>query len=189
MTDTLPPIRRILTEDNDQHRSRIVEDGPSPSVRIVPERPGYRVSNIWRMTESPGKLEAADSIAEHRGVLPPQNGNVIRVIDYPADPQDMDQLRVMQNATFGTMFQDADRDVQPGSHPGMHRTDTVDYAILLAGEMVAIMDDGETVMRAGDILIQRGTNHAWANRSGKPARIVFVLVDGARKHPLPAGTH
>jgi uncharacterized cupin superfamily protein len=62
----------------------------------------------------------------------------------------------------------------------MHRTDTIDYAIVLAGEIVAIMDDGETVMRAGDIMIQRGTAHAWANRSGAPARIAFVLVDARR---------
>jgi len=62
----------------------------------------------------------------------------------------------------------------------MHRTLTVDYAIILEGEIVAMLDDGETVLRAGDILIQRGTNHAWANRSGKPARICFVLIDGTR---------
>ena len=60
----------------------------------------------------------------------------------------------------------------------MHKTETVDYAIILSGEIVAVMDEGETVMKAGDILIQRGTNHAWANRSGKPCRIAFVLIDG-----------
>jgi uncharacterized cupin superfamily protein len=62
----------------------------------------------------------------------------------------------------------------------MHRTETVDYAIMLEGEIVAMLDDSETVLRAGDILIQRGTNHAWANRSSKPARICFVLIDGKR---------
>jgi uncharacterized cupin superfamily protein len=62
----------------------------------------------------------------------------------------------------------------------MHITDTIDYAIVLQGELVAIMDEGETVMRAGDILIQRGTNHAWANRSDAVARIAFILVDGRR---------
>jgi uncharacterized cupin superfamily protein len=62
----------------------------------------------------------------------------------------------------------------------MHRTDTVDYAILLEGEIWAVMDEGETLMRAGDVLIQRGTNHAWANRSNKTARIAFILLDGYR---------
>jgi uncharacterized cupin superfamily protein len=60
----------------------------------------------------------------------------------------------------------------------MHKTETVDYAIVLAGEITAVMDDGETVLKAGDILVQRGTNHGWANRSGKPCRIAFVLIDG-----------
>jgi uncharacterized cupin superfamily protein len=60
----------------------------------------------------------------------------------------------------------------------MHRTDSVDYALMLEGELVAILDRQETVLRAGDVLIQRGTSHAWANRSGRPARIAFVLVAG-----------
>ncbi|MCH8507079.1 MAG: cupin domain-containing protein, partial [Ectothiorhodospiraceae bacterium] len=62
-------------------------------------------------------------------------------------------------------------------HPGMHKTDTIDYAILIEGELTAIMDEGETVMRPGDVLIQRGTNHAWSNRSGRMCRIAFILVD------------
>jgi uncharacterized cupin superfamily protein len=59
----------------------------------------------------------------------------------------------------------------------MHMTKTIDYALMLQGELVAIMDEEETVLRAGDVLIQRGTNHAWANRSGQPARIAFILID------------
>jgi uncharacterized cupin superfamily protein len=59
----------------------------------------------------------------------------------------------------------------------MHKTQTIDYALMLQGELVAIMDEEETVLRAGDVLIQRGTNHAWANRSGQPARIAFILID------------
>ena len=61
----------------------------------------------------------------------------------------------------------------------MHKTRSVDYAIVIAGEIVAILDREETVMRAGDILVQRGTNHAWANRSDAPCRIAFILIDGA----------
>ena len=82
------------------------------------------------------------------------------------------------NATFGSMYRDAQHAPRPGQHPGMHRTATVDYALMLQGELVAIMDKDETVLRAGDVLIQRGTHHAWANRSGAPARVAFVLVAG-----------
>jgi uncharacterized cupin superfamily protein len=60
----------------------------------------------------------------------------------------------------------------------MHRTETIDYGIMLEGELTLIMDIGETTIRAGDIVIQRGTNHGWANRSGKACRIAFVLIDG-----------
>ena len=105
-------------------------------------------------------------------------GTVLRSLDIPAEPRDPEELQRALNATFSRMYGDAHRDVKPGEHPGMHRTDSVDYAIMLEGELVAIMDEGETVLRAGDVLIQRGTSHAWANRSGQPARIAFVLVSG-----------
>jgi len=81
-------------------------------------------------------------------------------------------------ASFRHLFEDAEHNPEPNQYPGMHRTMTVDYAILLSSELVAMMDEGEVVMRSGDVLIQRGTNHAWSNRSGKPARIAFVLIDG-----------
>jgi uncharacterized cupin superfamily protein len=62
-------------------------------------------------------------------------------------------------------------------HPGMHRTRTLDYAIVLSGEIYAVLDEGEVLLEAGDVLVQRGTNHAWSNRSERPCRIAFVLVD------------
>ena len=68
---------------------------------------------------------------------------------------------------------------EPGAHPLMHRTESVDYGIVLEGELTLVLDGGETVLGAGDIVIQRGTSHAWANRSGRMARMAFILVDGA----------
>jgi quercetin dioxygenase-like cupin family protein len=175
---SLPPIRRVLTADDASGKSFIAQDGPSPAIRWVPERPGYRVTNLWRTGAAPADVAAPDSIAQHQGVAPPPGGTVLRIIDFPPEPQDPQELERMLQATFGSMYQDANHAPQPGQHPGMHRTSTVDYALMLAGEMVAIMDQQETVLHAGDVLIQRGTNHAWANRSGKPARIAFVLIDG-----------
>lgn len=67
-------------------------------------------------------------------------------------------------------------DAKPQRHPGFHRTDSVDYAIVLEGEVWALMEVGETLMRAGDVLVQRGTNHTWANRSDRPCRIAFVMI-------------
>src|SRR5690606_42080753 len=75
----------------------------------------------------------------------------------------------------------ADAAARTGSgsrHAFMHRTETIDYGIVLEGEITLILDEGETVARAGDIVIQRGTNHGWANRSDKPCRIALILIDG-----------
>jgi hypothetical protein len=144
----------------------------------VPERPGYRVTNLWRTTGPQAPVDAPDSIAEHQGVAPPPGGTVLRIIDFPPEPSDPQTLERMLQATFGRMYRDAEHAPRPGEHPGMHRTRSVDYALMLQGELVAIMDQGETTLRAGDVLIQRGTRHAWANRSGQPARVAFVLVDG-----------
>jgi quercetin dioxygenase-like cupin family protein len=180
MASELPAIRRVLTADDARGESFIAEDGPSPSVRVVAQRPGYRVSNIWRTGAAPSDVSAPDSIAEHQGVSPPEGGTVLRIIDFPPEPTDPQELQRGLEATFGSMYRDAQHAPKPGQHPGMHRTETIDYALMVEGEMVAIMDKQETVLRAGDVLIQRGTNHAWANRSGKPARIAFVLIAARR---------
>ena len=68
----------------------------------------------------------------------------------------------------------------------MHRTESVDYGIVISGEMTLILDKGETLLRERDVVIQRGTNHAWANRSGKPCRMLFILVDGRFEPGIPA---
>lgn len=175
-----PPIRRIVTGHDSDGRSCIVEDGPSPAVRLVPERPGYRVTNLWRTTGSPVDIDESDTILEQQGVAPPPNGTVIRIIGIPPEAADPDERKRQAAATFGKLFADADHRLEDKRHPGMHVTESVDYAVVLEGELTAILDNDETAMRAGDVLIQRGTNHAWANRSGKMARVLFVLIAGKR---------
>ncbi len=178
----MPPVRRIVTGHNSEGRSFIEQDGASPAQKTVADRPGYRVTNLWRTTES-STVHAPDSIGEHEGVLPPKGGTVLRIIEWPPEPADPAELRRLMDKTFAAMYPDAHREVKPGEHPGMHTTDTVDYAIVLEGEIVAIMDEGETVMRQGDVLIQRGTAHAWANRSGKPVKVAFILIDASAPTP------
>jgi hypothetical protein len=178
--ESLSPVRRIVTGINAAGRSCIIDDGTSPAVQTMPGRGGFRNNNLWRTLASPASVNANDSVLEHSGVLPPSHGTVLRVIDIPPESKDPAERRQHTAAVFAAMFPDAHHDVGHARHPGMHTTDTVDYAILLRGELVAIFEDGETVMRAGDILIQRGTHHAWANRSSEIARIAFVLIDSMR---------
>jgi uncharacterized cupin superfamily protein len=73
---------------------------------------------------------------------------------------------------------------QGAPHPYMHRTETVDYGIILSGEIHLLVDRGEILCRPGDIIIQRGTNHAWANLSSQVCRIAFILIDGAFEESL-----
>lgn len=178
MAGELPAVRRVVTGEGRSGRSRIVEDGAAAALTVA-ERPGYRVSNIWVTGETPAAIGAPDRVAAHRGIAPPARGTILRVIDYPPDAKDPAERRRQLAATFGALYRDAEHRIDD-QHPGMHRTVTVDYAIVLEGEIVAMLDEGETVLRAGDILIQRGTSHAWANRSDRVARICFVLIDGAR---------
>ena len=176
----LRPVRRIVTGDDAEGRSRIVEDGPSPAVMLVSGMVGFRNTNVWATHGSPTPIDAPDRIVEHQGVLPPRQGTVVRIIDIPPEIVDPAERKRQTDAVFKQMFRDAGHVADSPRHTGMHKTDTIDYAILLEGELTAIMDQGETIMRAGDILIQRGTNHAWANRSGKPCRIAFILIDAKR---------
>jgi hypothetical protein len=180
VNEHLPPIRRVVTADDAKGNSRIVEDAPAASVRNVPARPGYRAVNVWRTEQTPAKITAQDTTANHQGILPPRGGTILRIIDFPPEPQDEGERKRQLDSTFGGIYKDALHDRRAGKHPGMHRTETVDYAIVLEGEIWAVMDEGETLLRAGDVLIQRGTNHAWANRSSQTARIAFILIDGTR---------
>jgi len=181
MSELFPPVRRLVTGHNAQGRAVFVEDALATAVKVTELRPGYKVTNIWRTGASPSEINAPDSIHAQEGVLPPTQGTVLRVIDYPPEPKDPKLIAQMQDATFSFLYPDAGHTVRPGEHPGMHKTDTIDYAIMLEGELTAILEGEEKIFKAGDILIQRGTNHAWANRSGKPARIAFVLIDAKRE--------
>ena len=179
MNDKLPPIRRVVTENNAKGLSRIIEDAPATSIKTVEGRPGYRAVNVWRTEEMPAKIAAKDTTREHHGVHATKNGTILRIIDFPPEPKDPKELERRLQATFGGIYSDANNNRDVRRHPGMHKTHSVDYALVLEGEIWAVMDEGETLLKAGDVLIQRGTNHAWANRSSKTCRMAFVLIDGA----------
>lgn len=173
----LAPVRRVVTAADAGGRSYVLSDGPGPDQRTVAERPGFRSANVWRTISTPTSVAADDSVMEHQGVLPPPGGTVLRVIDFPPRPTDPDEARRQAAASFRKLFPDATH-ASDHRQAGMHETLTIDYAIVLAGSITAILDDGETDLAAGDILIQRATNHAWENRTGDIARVCFVLIDG-----------
>ena len=179
MSTTLPGVRRIVTAIDKAGKSCIAEDGPPKAVRENPARPGVRVCNLWATFGMPAPLDAQDRSTEIKGIMPPRAGTVIKTIDYPPySPRDAEAARSTPFTSHRPgQSEPGVRRIAGARHPGMHETDSIDYAIVLFGEIYALVDEGETLMKAGDVLIHRGTSHAWDNRSDKPARILFVLVD------------
>jgi len=153
----------------------IVSDGPSPHVLTIPGRPDFGLTNLW-VTDTAPASNAGNADAAARPVMlePPANGTIFRVVEFPPDsaPGGFDR-----QAAFDAMGAGHAMDADASRHPGMHKTSTVDYAIVLSGEIWALMDEGETLMRTGDVLVQRGTNHAWSNRGSAPCLVAFILVN------------
>ena len=164
--------RRVVTGHDAQGRSVILMDGESTHSFVVEKAGGLRLTELWETTSSPADNSGGADAAEHeRRIEPRGGGTVFRVIEYPPDSVRLKTLKPEEYfSSMGAQAADAAR------HPGMHKTDTVDYPIVLSGEIVAVLDEGEALLRAGDCLVQRGTSHAWSNRTQEPCVIAFVLV-------------
>lgn len=174
-------VRRIVTGHDGDGRSVVQEDGPAPRVVTLGGASGTTFHEIWNTRSTPAPIDRASGEPPEPGIslLPPANGTRIRILDIPPDDGSVAALpRDAVRALFEAIGAGHTLPDDP-PHPLMHRTETIDYGIVLEGELVLILDGGETVVRAGDVVVQRGTSHAWANRSGANARIAFILVDGS----------
>ena len=126
------------------------------------------------------KREEPEPTTGPKQLHPAPNGTVFRISEVPPETE---ATRNMDAAQAQAAFEAAGNKgastfAQNQRHPFMHRTETVDYAVVLEGEIVMMLDDEEVHLKAGDVVIQRGTNHAWSNRSGKPVKMLYVLIDG-----------
>ena len=152
---TFTPIRRVVTGHDSKNVAKVLIDAPATNHKGAEGRSTL----MWITTENPADMRVGESIedmgARIIGTAPPPKGTRFAVIDFP-----------------------------PGNHPHMHRTETIDYVIVIEGEIEMDMDDSTVKMKGGDVMVQRGTNHAWANRSDKRARVAFVLIDAV---PLGIG--
>ena len=169
-------VRRVVTGHDGEGRSTFVSDGLAPNVKEMrPTFPGLALTDLWETKGAPADNAAKGDAADRPIHLePPKNGTIVRIVEFPPDatrPQDSDS-----HAGFKAIGAGHAQD-KHSSDPMMHRTSTVDYIIVLKGEIYAIMDKGETLLRAGDILIQRGTNHSWSVRGNEPCIIAAVLVN------------
>ena len=167
-------IRRIVTGHDANGKSVFLSDGPAARTLALPTAPGLVLTDLWETTSAPadnsGDKDAADRPVH---LEPAPTGTIFRVVEFPPDASW--QGKADAKAAFEAIGAGHAKDAQ-SSNPMMHKTASVDYAIVLKGEIWAIMDSGERHMTAGDVLIQRGTNHAWSNRTDAPALVAFILV-------------
>ena len=141
-------IRRIVTGHDENGKAVISSDGDMTNV--APLRSGNFASLLWVTDDAPAEVNGAEDPAQRdMDIEPPERGSIFRVLE-----------------------------LTPGKEAYMHRTDTVDYSIVMSGECDMLMDDSEVHMVAGDVMVQRATWHGWANRTDEPCRIIFILVGG-----------
>lgn len=146
----------------------IVSDGATPNV-TAPAHSPLVAQVVWATGDAAAKGEDP-APAGHVFGFHSDNGSILRIVDFPPDDRyDIAQMTVM-------LDENDVRDRKSPRHFWFHKTPSLDYAIVMEGEIYAMMDVGETLMKAGDVLIQRATNHSWSNRSGKNCRMAFVLL-------------
>ena len=175
-------IRRVVTGHDASGKAVVLSDGPVPTVHSNPIRPGQLSFEVWKTHAMPVPIDAAQTepTVGARSLQPPPHGTLFRISVVPPESEETRKLTPEQArelfrksgageaSTFGS----------GGRHPMMHRTETVDYAVVLEGEITLLLDEGDVQLKAGDVVIQRGTSHAWSNRSGKNVKMLYVLIDG-----------
>lgn len=176
-------IRRVVTGHDEHGKAVVLEDGLAPAVRTNPLRPGHVSVDLWKTTAAPVIVRRSepDPTAGPKQIHPPPRGTVFRISEIAPETEAIRSMPPEQSrAVFAAMGNESASTAgkKVGRHPFMHRTETVDYAVVLQGEITMLLDDQDVLLRAGDVVIQRGTNHAWSNRSDKPALMLYVLIDG-----------
>jgi mannose-6-phosphate isomerase-like protein (cupin superfamily) len=182
MSTSFPSIIRTVTGHDAEGKAVVVSHGPLPHVAEIAAIPGTVFHEVWCTQGSPVTVDnGADPSLGALQLKPPAQGTRMRFVDIPPDTEDfLQQGAARMHDAFSQIGDTAASTVKAHSpHPLMHRTESVDYGIVIEGEMTLVLDDSEVPLRAGSVVIQRGTNHAWANRSGRPCRMLFILIDGA----------
>jgi len=167
----------VVTGHNADGKSIFITDEATPHV--FQRSPGSAiVMELWETHSTPADNRGNnDAIARGFRLPPPKNGSVFRIIEYPPDSARLKALAAERaGPDDGSGWLQA-ADKGGARHLGFHKTSSVDYAIVLSGEIYALMDEGEVLLKTGDVLIQRGTNHAWSNRTDEPCTVAFVLID------------
>ncbi len=170
--------RRLVTGHDETGKSIFIMDGMAKTSITIETMGGLTVTDFWETMGSPVNNNGLEDMADRPVHLEPKSmGTIFRTVEFPPDSL----WKNNPNAKTGFSALGASH-VTDDNHPdpNMHRTDTIDYAMIIKGQIWAVLDVEEKLMCAGDVLIQRGTNHAWANRTNDPCLVMFVQCDAAR---------
>ena len=166
----MKPVRRVVTGHR-EGKAVVLFDSAAPNQKLR-QASGLVSTLVWVTDETPVDVSGSTDRADREiGVPPPPNGSIFRVVDFPPESGTRSREAVLKEMGVA--------DHGGARHPGMHRTRSVDYAVVLEGEIDMLLDASEVHLEAGDVLVQQGTNHAWVNRGTAPCRIAFVLIDAA----------
>lgn len=179
--------QRIVTGHDHAGRSTVASSGPLPSVGEFRQFPGFAVELIWQT--APGSAIPAQPVEpsrQPRSLVPAVGGSSAMRVTFPPeasgvatdfDPQAAARELCERLPGLGELFE--------ADAPGFHRTDSIDYGVVLEGEITLQLDDGrESLLRQGDVVVQMGTRHAWRNTGNSPARLLFVMVGAQRSEPV-----
>ncbi len=174
-------IRRVVTGHDENGKSVFIIDGAAPAAKEMESMPGLALTDLWQTNGAPADNAGTEDAADRPVVLePPANGTIFRIVEFP--PDSAWRGRADAADAFDSIGA-ADAPVEGSDDPMMHKTATVDYLMVLKGEIWAILDDSEVCLKPGDVMIQRGTNHSWSVRADEPCLLAAVLVNAA---PVPS---
>jgi mannose-6-phosphate isomerase-like protein (cupin superfamily) len=167
-------VRRVVTTVDKDGKAVVLFDDVDQHAKVRPHGTVTRL--LWVADETPADMRGpADRAAREMGIAPPAGGSVFRIVEFPPTSKEVEALPLdYQHKIIGDH---SPKRGLPPRHPMMHRTRSIDYAVIMSGEIDMLLDEGEVHFRAGDVLVQQGTNHAWVNRGTEPCRIAFILID------------
>jgi len=177
------PVRRIVTVDGPDGRSRALSDAPVDDVLRDPARPGFESARVWATDRTPAAALTANAVAALPGLLePPRRGALFRIVTVPPDSAWRPNVspdagrEFFESAGAGHLWRGAG-----AKHPYLQQSGTLDLCVVLEGELHLVLDTAEVALRAGDSIVQRGTRHAWSNRSDRPAVLAISSHDGEHR--------
>jgi mannose-6-phosphate isomerase-like protein (cupin superfamily) len=169
-------MRRVVTGLDDNNHAVVLFDSMMPLKAVGP---GIIATNFWITDSYPPSLLKDDPSGRPIGTAPPDNGTKFRVVEFA--PLDAAAEAKLPPEMIAKGITNAPKRGIAVKHPLMHRTRSLDYAVILSGEIDMMLDDANVHLKPGDVIVQQATNHAWVNRGKEPCRILFVLMDSKER--------